>query len=467
MSHRVILLNFTEREAHIVTKAGYNVERGYLGIQVPSPTGVIFPFNAPHPLYEYDVFFYNSRIPDEVKNEFSSARSYKNLRSEKGSLEALMSFDTPPYVRVSFIGVSSGMDVLMYGGVPFVHLIKAEENVSSFVEGTRGITFSIPELHDVIASFKGQIAGVGQFFTGDAPYPFYYFSVLRSKNGSRIAGYGTTYDKGTRPRYIILPQLKNNAHAVVELLRCLENTFAELFPDRVKRDWLNTDEFTLPEERAIQDEIQRRIAETREIIEMKEKELEALRTDNSFVRGLLTATEDSKIDPADRLSGVVKKALEFLEFKVEDIDQKTKSAIKKEDFWVIDGDFLAITEVTGTTHKNPKVKEFNDILGRMATIYKRKGDLVLPSAANVSGLLVLNYDIDSHPAKRPRVYTGDEEHIVDTATEQGIGLLSTVELHKIVVAVKQGLLTKDEARAILRKPGRIELLEVHRQAGSQ
>jgi hypothetical protein len=142
---------------------------------------------------------------------------------------------------------------------------------------------------------------------------------------------------------------------------------------------------------------------------------------------------------------------------VADIDETTKSVIKKEDFWVRDGDFLAITEVTGTIHKNPKVKEFNDILGRIATIYKRKTDLTLPEGVNVSGLLVLNYDYDTHPSKRPRPYTGDDDHIAQTAFEQGIGILSTVELHKIIVAVKQGLLLKSEARALLKKAGRIEL----------
>ena len=29
----------------------------------------------------------------------------------------------------------------------------------------------------------------------------------------------------------------------------------------------------------------------------------------------------------------------------------------------------------------------------------------------IAGLLVLNYDIENHPAKRPRLYTGEEEHI--------------------------------------------------------
>jgi hypothetical protein len=75
---------------------------------------------------------------------------------------------------------------------------------------------------------------------------------------------------------------------------------------------------------------------------------------------------------------------------------------------------------------------------------------------NVYRRVVLNYDIDNHPSKRPRVYTGEEEHIVHAAIDQSIGLLSTVELHRIIVAVKQGRISKPEARAVLRKPGRIE-----------
>jgi hypothetical protein len=35
--------------------------------------------------------------------------------------------------------------------------------------------------------------------------------------------------------------------------------------------------------------------------------------------------------------------------------------------------------------------------------------LKFPEGTSISGLLVLNYDIDTHPAKRPRVYAGDLE----------------------------------------------------------
>jgi len=111
-------------------------------------------------------------------------------------------------------------------------------------------------------------------------------------------------------------------------------------------------------------------------------------------------------------------------------------------------------------HTNPKVQEFNAILGRMATLYKRQSDLVLPKAATVSGFLVLNYDIKNPPARRPKAYTGELEHIVQSADENSIALLSTVELHKIVVAVKEGILSKVDARNLLKKSGRIELIAV-------
>lgn len=150
----------------------------------------------------------------------------------------------------------------------------------------------------------------------------------------------------------------------------------------------------------------------------------------------------------------MKKVLEFLGFDVEDIDALVKGAIRKEDFWVKDGsEFLAITEVTGTNAKNPKIKEFNDLFARMATIFKRR-DLV-PDVSKVTGLLILNYDIETHPAKRPLLYGGEADEIVQTAAENNIGLLSTVELYKLGVAVKDGIMTKEQARALVKGFGRI------------
>ena len=272
-----------------------------------------------------------------------------------------------------------------------------------------------------------------------------------------LAAYGTNYINGkTIPSYLVLPQLKDNAKATVEIFQTLELVFPALFPDKSKNAWLESEEFMLSDEKAKDLEMQKKVAETVAIVEQMRSERVKLAKENNFIRQLLSATEDVTVEASERLSAVVKKTLEFLGFNVQDIDQKTKTAIKKEDFWVSDENFFAITEVTGTVNVNPKTKEYNDILGRMTTIFRRRTDLIPEGVSNLTGLLVLNYDCERHPSKRPRAYAGDLEHIIDAAVDQSIGILSTVELHKIIVDVKEGRLTKDRARSILKKFGRIE-----------
>ncbi len=449
-AHRIILLNFTDREAETITKAGYNVEQGFVGVGNQSTK--YLPYVTPHPLYEYDILFYNSRISNELNKKFSSPR---NGLSEAGFVKTMSSFDTPPRVRVSFIGEEAGFDFLIQGGVPFVKLIDADENVSALRE-VENRTWRIDELHQTLTNLKAQVSLVGQFFEPEQHGSIWNVPVLSTRNYDWVMGYGTTYEEKKIPNYIILPQMKNTAQAVVQILECLEELVPALFPDKRRTDWLEGEEFLLPEETAINKAIEEKVAEAKSFIEAKRKEAKTLGETNALVRALLVAKEDPKLLPQQRLSGVVKAALEYLDFKVEDIDEKIKSAIRKEDFWVSDGKFLAITEVTGTVNKNPKVKEFHDILGRMMTLYKRQSDLVLPLGMEIAGLLVLNYDIENHPSRRPRVYTGADAHIADTAVEQNIGILSTVELHKIVMAVKKGVLTKGAARELLKKTGRIE-----------
>jgi hypothetical protein len=446
---RIILLNFSAKEAHAIANAGYSVDRGFLGKYGPEK---YLPFWAPHPLYEYDILFYNSSITSELEKEFTERR---NLLQETGSSDTLSTLNGTPSVRVSFVGDSTGLNHLLHGGVSFVHLVKAEDNVSVFLESSHN-AFAIADVQKLISGFKSQIAKVGYFFPARDPYPFHHVPALLSRKGHVVAAYGTTYGSDGHPSYILFPQLKNIPLAVIQILKCLENVVPSLFPDKFNKTWLESREFLLPDEREKEGEIEQKIADTLSVVEKLREQRAELAKNNAFIRGLLVATENSKFDPPERLSSVVRQALEFLEFEVEDIDEKTKSAIKKEDFWVKDGDFFGITEVTGTVHTNPKVQEFNAILGRMATLYKRQTDLVLPKAAIVSGLLVLNYDTEHHPAQRPKAYTGELEHIVQSAEENGIGLLSTVELHKIVVSVKEGILSKVEARSLLKKSGRIE-----------
>lgn len=452
-TNRILLLNFTQNEAHLISKAGYNVDRGIMGHFYESREQCMFAI--PRPIYEYDILFYNSRLLQEQETLSEPFRNlYRNLFTEAGSFEALLSFKHLPRVRVVFAGFDNGIDRLVQGGIANVKTTRAEPNISSFVKFGR-LSFTIEKIHDLIERLESQIESVGQFIVGRDDFPLNHVPVLGNRSSKEVAAYGTQYDGKKELRYMILPQLKDPAKATIDILNCLQEVSPGLFPDD-PLVWLKGDEFLTNEEVRTKKEIDGIRAEAEKRVGEKQELLRDLSKKVEFAKKVLVATEDAKVEPQQRLSAVAKQALEFLGFTVIDIDAATKSAIKKEDYWVSDGPFLAITEVSGTVSKNPKIKEFNDILARMATIYKRKSELTLPEGSAISGLLVLNYDLASHPSKRPKLYTGDDEHIVQTAVEQSIGLLSTVELHRIVMGVMNGNLTKDRARALIKQPGRIE-----------
>lgn len=456
--HRILLVNFTEQEAHLVSRAGFNVELGYIGRLEKRGDKDYLPYSFPHPPYEYELYVYNSKIPDrEVARLFTSP---KDLLADEKMATALSNLDSSGVLRIAFIGVSSGIEALYLGGLPSVQILDAHEGVSVLetIESER--TFSVPELEAAIIKLTNRVVlPVGQYLTwGDKrTYPINHFPVILNRIGDEIASYGAIYSKRSVPVYVILPQLENNASSLVELLNVIAKLCPELFPDIKSHKWYESEEFAFREQKAIDEEVGRRIDETKEFIETKQREKDAIAKQYSFIKEILIAREDISLEADRRLSANVRKVLDFLGFEVEDIDAKIKGAIKKEDFWVRDGDFLAITEVNGTNSKNPKITEYNGVLGRLTTIFKRR-DLV-PDASDIRGLLVVNYDIDTHPMKRPRLYSGDLEEIVQGAKEQSIGLLSTVELYKIAVAAKDGKLSKEEARKIIKQPGRIEYAE--------
>ena len=113
----------------------------------------------------------------------------------------------------------------------------------------------------------------------------------------------TTHGAETLPRYIILPQVRDFSRAVIDVLKCLESVWPELFPDKANFDWLSTDEFALPEEKEIENQIQRVISAATDEVKSKKEDLSRLRQENSFIRELLTATEDAN-EPGKRLSAV-------------------------------------------------------------------------------------------------------------------------------------------------------------------
>jgi len=461
--HSILLLNFSEGEAELLRKSRFNVEIGATGkVAYRHPMGGrVQRLGAffPRPVYEYDVYVHNSEgssaIPATVRQKITAL--------EASAIPApLSTFSGRPFVRIPFIGESSN-DALSMGGVPNVTLKKAHkaDSILEVVDDLGG-PFSIQRLHNLIASLRSQIKlpvsryVVSRYTAAESSFsPHLHQPVIVNRNGDVVAAYGVVLgDAGMSALYIVMPQLKENAKALVEILELLVQLAPDWFPDVQLLDWYDGEELKVSEEKEIQDEIDRIKKRTDDCVAECLRKIDNVRTEWDFLKRILVATEDAE-EAGAKLSASVRRVLEYLGFQVDDIDEKIRNAIRKEDFWIADEDFFAIGEVTGTVRKNPKQTEFSALLGRMKTIAQR-ADL-RPERSRWTGMLIINHDLKTQPSRRPLLYSGGEEEVVKAAAENEIAVVSTVELHRIAMAVKEGKLDQKQARMILKRFGRIEL----------
>ncbi len=295
---------------------------------------------------------------------------------------------------------------------------------------------------------------------------------LRANNmGEAVAAYrqeffyrpGDSLEKELKPTLLLVPFFDNTLSVVDEVLKLLKTVRSDLFPGLARQDWEEEEYFIPAEVLKIQNQISEKIKEAKTWIESKEKEIEAKKKEHGFLTQILKA-DDHNFQGDEKLSVNVKRVLEFLGFEVIDVDKELQKTIKKEDFWIVDGNYFALGEVTGTEAKNPKVTEYSGLLGRVATILKRKGvPRQLSQKGEPKGILIINHDRKSHPFSRPDIYTGENEEVVEAALDQGISILSAVELYKITKAVRDGELSKAEARKLIEAGGRIKSLPLERK----
>jgi len=102
------------------------------------------------------------------------------------------------------------------------------------------LSFAIPEMHRLISGFAKEIVSVGQFFDIDqnGSYPYHHFRVLLSRHAEQVAAYGTNYINGkTVPSYLVLPQLKDNAKATVEIFQNARTCISSVVPGQVEKTY--------------------------------------------------------------------------------------------------------------------------------------------------------------------------------------------------------------------------------------
>jgi hypothetical protein len=241
----------------------------------------------------------------------------------------------------------------------------------------------------------------------------------------------------------------------VAWLRCALGVWAETNPKfKVEATtWSEDPRWMTPDEAAALDAVSEAEAERARVLEATDRRIDELRTaydeqrerSDTGARRLLTVQ-------GDELVAAVREALVDLGFGCDDMDASAAPGDKLEDLRVTDPadpEWVALVEVRGYKAG----ARLNDLLrlGRFVTRYA-----LAEGRAPASTWYVVNSFLGSDPATRDVPLGSHPAEVAEFAKDGGL-VIDTRDLFSLWRSVMAGETTKEQARALLKGTGRLEL----------
>jgi hypothetical protein len=286
-----------------------------------------------------------------------------------------------------------------------------------------------------------------------------WVEAAHNKFGDAVAGVlgvaGVDTPEGEEPSdpgwVVLLPQVKDPGACVVALLDNVLPVLArKLFPESENTSWLQQPPYELPS--VI--ELEAEIAGVRRDAEQRETELRAAvddsRARDGWMHTLLTGTDDDLVD-------AVKTALEELgAIDVEKVDDEAETRLhgrSREDLRIRGRSPLVLVEVKGLTTL-PKEADSLQVAKYLVPRIKQW------ERTDIRGLFVVNQQ-RSLPALDRVNDNAFQEDVLDNAAQQDLGLLTTVDLFRLVRNKRLWGWPPEAVAPLLYSNGRIAPIPLH------
>lgn len=441
---KVLLLNFTEKEAERLSEAtGLEVHRGFLDTKpgvVAKGRSAAPQFYAPNSFYEYAAIFMNLDEDKAIKDEFSNR---SRLWTERDMHNLVSFWRLKDGWLVAFIG-NCGYDDLHIIGMP-AKVTQAEDTDTACVFHR----FSNYDGTD----FRRSVAVLSKKVKMPAS-KYLHFSdaivdkdepclreVFFNKNGDVIGAYMDNmhrYSDVDQPTCMLLPQFKNNIE-VIEGLINEKAKISNLFHALRVNSWQEADNLLPTSVKAYEQQKGALAMKFDASLRALNAAQEAERQKYSHLTGLVA-------NQGDELVADVEWALrDVLRLGVTNSDALMRSRVRKEDLVITLGMKTLLAEVKGTESQNPSPAYVSQLLTHAAL--NKKPDKVIDGC-----MLIVNYNLQQDPSKRPLAYSGELEGLLADIT-----FLDTRVLHALILLVIEGDLTAEEAIGALDKLGRVQI----------
>ena len=279
-----------------------------------------------------------------------------------------------------------------------------------------------------------------QIWDGDDKVNDKRFYPLVSNRDGEIISFASFHGK---TGLFLFPALKSKSDFLIDFLENVApDILPKVFPYSTKNLWINNEQYYLPNHAKLLNDKNLLYEEWELKNKQKEDEIIANSKKFKFLHELLTETGD------DLVKATIK-FLEWLEFEnVKDVD-KDATVLKEEDIQIENEKGLLVIEVKGIggTSKDSECSQVAKVKYRRA---KERGSF------KVFGLYIVNNQRHLPPSERKNPPFTPEQ--ISDAENEERGLLTTYQLFKLYFDIKEGILTKEEARDSLYNYGLIDFV---------
>jgi hypothetical protein len=433
-----LLINFQEREAEKLRELGLEVDRGYYSDAIQkkeakdSVSENIYCF-LPEPIDNYKVVVANLTNITAVETEF---------RPKRQPYESSYRVDFSKYwndlgILIVFYGdfKYKGLSTLGIFHTEFEDKPDTQADKKLIQIDNTQISVALEKVKESLLIPTNKSIRIKQSISSGNGWEIR--TIYKNSNGDSLACY---YNKPTpaleyNPRFVILPQTKDNILVTTQLLKEIANIHSGMVPELEDRDW-----------KSVQGYYPKRIRDyDKQIVQLKQKlelQIKELTRKKQEARKIFETLKNILCLRADKLKASVIEVLR--EFWALHVTELTVSEHKElhEDILIGYGRRKILARIYGTEDPHPSPKLITQVWQHLHYAELGKG---------VEGALVLNHDLNTDPKDRTKAY--DDEY--DDQLEDII-FVDTYELFKLTIGIIDEHISVEDAKKILFKKGRVQ-----------
>jgi len=437
MASKILLVNCQETDAERLRRLGFEVDRGHYSDAVELQrvgalaSEKIYSF-LPNSIEKYKIIVVNLNYNTAIETEF---------RQKRQILEKTFRTDFNKYwndigIMIIFHGdyKYDGLSTLGIFHVRFADREHENSQATCLVKADTELGKTLNEVKGQLIPGKKSLVIKENAGSGET---WEIRKVYEDAKGNLLGCYFTKNggSQGDCPRFVILPQAKDNILVTERLLRRLATIYPGHLPELEGPNWKETGTY-YPEQLL---EYDKKLLEYKKKLEGVVKELTKRKTESKkdfeTLRSILyLADEELK----NSVSHVLRR---FWSLNVIDMGQ-SKHKDLHQDILIEHGSKKILATIHGTRDPSPSPR-------LIAQTWQHLHHSEL--GKNVEPALIVNFDADTDPKDRVTAYTHGYEELLE-----GLIFIDTRVLFELTIGLLDEVLSPEQAKELLFRKGRVE-----------